>query len=365
MSAVETKTVRNYGVDLLRMLAMYMVLVLHILGRGGVLTSAVPLSLEYNVAWLLETSAYCAVNCYGLISGYVGIKSTYRYSNVINLWTKVLFYSVGLLLVVILFRPFYGGVLEAIKYCLPVSFRKYWYFTAYFAMFFFVPILNFAIRSLTKKQAIASCVCIMGAFSVLQTLRGDLFLTGGGYSALWLIILYYFGGCIREFDLFSDLSKAKAVIGYCVTVTVSWGMKILGESVATHTGIQKIQSYSGILISYISPTILFSAIFLVVLFGKMTLSEDRIKWVKKLSPLAFSVYLIHCHPLVWEIFDQKFAVFASLPAVILILAVLVTAVIIYLCCSLIDYLRELLFRTLKINYRIKNFEEKYIGSLWG
>lgn len=283
MSVVGIKIGRNYGVDLLRMLAMYMVLVLHILGRGGVLSTTTPLSFQYNVAWLLETAAYCAVNCYGLISGYVGIKSTYRYSNIINLWIKVLFYSVVLMLVVISFRPFYGGVMEAAKYFLPVSYKRYWYFTAYFAMFFFAPILNFAIRALTKKQAIISSVCIIIVFSVLQTLRGDLFLTGGGYSALWLMILYYVGGCIREFDLFSDLSKAKAIIGYSVMVIASWGVKILFEIVAAHMGIQRLQSYSGILISYISPTILFSAIFLVVLFGKMILSEGKIKWIKKLS----------------------------------------------------------------------------------
>jgi hypothetical protein len=51
---------------------MLMVVVLHILGQGGVLKTARPLSVEYEIAWFLEILCYCAVNCYALISGYAG-----------------------------------------------------------------------------------------------------------------------------------------------------------------------------------------------------------------------------------------------------------------------------------------------------
>ena len=71
---------RNYGIDLLRMLAMWMVIILHILNKGGVLSAAAPLSAGYEAAKLLEAGAYCAVNCYGLISGYVGVQHRFRYS---------------------------------------------------------------------------------------------------------------------------------------------------------------------------------------------------------------------------------------------------------------------------------------------
>lgn len=44
----------NYGIDLLRMLAMWMVIILHILNKGGVLSAAAPLSAGYEAAKLLE-----------------------------------------------------------------------------------------------------------------------------------------------------------------------------------------------------------------------------------------------------------------------------------------------------------------------
>ena len=47
---------RNRGIDLLRMTAMWMVVILHILNKGGVLAAAAPLSAGQGTARLLETA---------------------------------------------------------------------------------------------------------------------------------------------------------------------------------------------------------------------------------------------------------------------------------------------------------------------
>ena len=62
---------RNVGIDLLRMTAMWMVVILHILNKGGVLAAAAPLSAARETARLLEACAYCAVDCYGNLVGVV------------------------------------------------------------------------------------------------------------------------------------------------------------------------------------------------------------------------------------------------------------------------------------------------------
>jgi surface polysaccharide O-acyltransferase-like enzyme len=53
---------RNYGVDFLRIISMFMVVILHVLGHGGILKQAEPFTTKYWIAWLLEISCYCAVN---------------------------------------------------------------------------------------------------------------------------------------------------------------------------------------------------------------------------------------------------------------------------------------------------------------
>ena len=53
---------RNYGVVLLRILAMLFVVVLHTLGHGGVLANAPAGTMQYSTSWALEIIAYPAVD---------------------------------------------------------------------------------------------------------------------------------------------------------------------------------------------------------------------------------------------------------------------------------------------------------------
>ena len=72
-AAVPDKTAgagRNYGVDALRIFSMFLVLILHILQKGDLLSGA--FNAATGTAWALEIMAYCAVDIYALISGFVG-----------------------------------------------------------------------------------------------------------------------------------------------------------------------------------------------------------------------------------------------------------------------------------------------------
>ena len=64
---------KNYGIDALRVLAMFMVTILHILTQGGILNASGRFTSQYEAGWLLQTMAFCAVNVYALISGYVWV----------------------------------------------------------------------------------------------------------------------------------------------------------------------------------------------------------------------------------------------------------------------------------------------------
>lgn len=115
---------------------MFMIVILHVLKQGGVLDGARALSPQYEAAWLLETAAFCAVNCYGIISGYVGVDGKYRFSNIALLWLRVVFYTLGITAIFWIFAPEYVGVKQWQNAMFPVMTEQYWYFTAYFAMFF-------------------------------------------------------------------------------------------------------------------------------------------------------------------------------------------------------------------------------------
>lgn len=361
---------RNYGIDLLRIIAMYMVLILHILGRGGVLESAKVLSVQYETAYFLETAAYCAVNCYALISGYVGINAAYKYSNLCILWLRVVFYTVGITILYAVLVPSSVHKTTLIKNFFPVMTRQYWYFTAYVCLFLFIPLLNKAIHSMNRTQALTVSIGLFVVFSILPTIFGDKFGTNNGYSGLWLIILYIMGACIKKWHLFESLTTIKAFAGYILMVIISWGFKFAMEASAAFLGENSVfGSYaakcSNRLIEYISPTILMSGIFLLLLFSKITLNSFLKKCVPILAPLAFSVYLINTNFFVWQyIMPSRYVDYAEFPAPLLIAAVLGSALFIYISCSAIDMIRVCIFKIFRIKERLDKLEKKHIGNLW-
>lgn len=104
---------RNYGIDLLRIVAMFMVVILHILGRGGILDATVAYSSNYYIAWFMEIATFGAVNCYAIISGYVGYNRKIKYSNLINILFCAGFYIVLLTVAGYFVVP--GADIESVK----------------------------------------------------------------------------------------------------------------------------------------------------------------------------------------------------------------------------------------------------------
>ena len=73
------KKERMANLEVLRCVAMMMVVVLHYLGKGGLLPDlTAPLSVQDMAAWLLEAFCIVAVNVYMMISGYFLCESSFK-----------------------------------------------------------------------------------------------------------------------------------------------------------------------------------------------------------------------------------------------------------------------------------------------
>lgn len=356
------KSGRNYGIDLLRIISMLMVVILHILGQGGILANCQFLTGSYIVAWFLEIGAYCAVNCYALISGYVGYTAKHRYSNIISLYLQVIFYTIGISLIFLIIMPEAVQFSDIVKILFPFAFTNvYWYFTAYFCLFFFIPALNLVVDKLEKKQLKTIILSITMLFSIIPTIfRRDMFITGDGCSPLWLAMLYVIGAYIRKYEVLKKHKCSKYIWMYFLCIISTWGIKIGVEYVT----LKMLGEAKGgnLLISYLSPTILFAALSLLMFFSQIKVSEKLKGVIVFLSPLAFSVYLIHTAPLIWDnVLCGLFSSYATVNPLILVSLVLATAITIYLVCSLIDIIRVKLFEFLNIKQKSQQIEN-YISK---
>lgn len=341
---------RNYGIDFFRMLSMLMVLVLHVLGYGGILRNAAALSVNYEAAWLLNILAYGAVNCYALISGYVGVGSTYKSHKIVMLWLQVVFYTLFITLAFFILVPdaVVGGKPWEMA-MLPVLFDQYWYFTAYFCMFFFIPVLNYLLHTLDKKEMVKLLLATVLLFSIYPTIRGDdIFGTRSGYSVLWLAVLYLIGGYIKKYRLADGIGRKKAMLTFLGCVFVTWGSKFILE----YSSFYKSGEVTGwnYLVSYVSPTILLGAIALLLFFANSPMRGKRTsRLIRLFAPAAFSIYLIHLHPLcIDNLLLNRFISFADKPVLQMVADIGVVVGTVYVVCSLADMVRIKMFKLLRI-----------------
>lgn len=335
---------RNYGVDLLRIVSMYMIVLNHVLLKGGVIEQATKIgigTLNYDLSWILDIICYAAVNCYALISGYVGVKAKFKPVNIIKLWLQVLFYSVMLNIVV-------AGVVpraelsksEMIQMFFPVSYQRYWYFSAYFVLFFFMPFLNYLLKNLDKNMLQKLILGSIVFFSIGETFifRVKEFLAlQSGYSFLWLMVLYLIGGYIKLYDW--NLWKHDRLIFIEMAVLSFVVLLLLGGE----------EGHGRLLINYPAPTMLFMAIALLNYFKDLRLQPSQIKWVKVFAPLTFGVYLIHLQPMVAVyILQGRLATLAFESPWLLVVDVIFVSFMIYLCCSVIEWGRQKLFYLMEV-----------------
>ena len=337
------KPQRNYGIDLLRIVSMFMIVTLHSLGHGGALSGAEKMTANYMILWLLECGAYCAVNCFALVSGYVGLGSRFKLSGIVLLWLQVVFYHS---IFTVVWALLDGRPVDLAVALMPVKSNAYWYYTAYFGISFFMPLINAAVEHLDKKTTF---LCVTGAvllFSVYPTLAGkDIFKIDGGYHALWLMVIYMLGAAIRKHAPLENLSKRVWAAGYLAMVVLSWGVLMVLKS--------------GRLIQYTSPTILLAAVSLLMLFAKVRPAGRARKAIALVSPLTFGVYLIHDSLFIrgWFIKGDLKTVSAG-SAAEMVAKVFCFAVLVFTVCLLIEYLRAALFKVLKVKELVTGLEKK-------
>lgn len=299
------------------------------------------------MSWFLELLAYPAVNCFVIVSGFVGYRNDKYYPklrNIMQLFLTVLFYGVLICLVLKVFYPNQIGMKDIIVSFLPITTQQYWFFTAYFAMFLISPMINmFVHRSDVKMIGVSYAVILLISF---MTLKSDLFFLHKGYSFLWFAFVYFVGATMKKYQFMQKLSALKCVLLLCMALLITWLPKMTYLFYQSEGLANTIQNC---LISYASPTVLFMAMLALELFRRIRINATVGKIVTFFSTSAFSVYLIHDNRHIRSLcVENRFAFLNEQNSIVMVGVVLVSVVAIYLVCTLLDKVRSFLFKILRI-----------------
>ena len=327
------KDKRNYGIELLRLVLMFMICMLHTLGKGGILGASTRGTIQYSVFWFMEIFSYCAVDSFAIISGYTATNKPKKYEKLVDLWFQVFFYSFILTVILTLIglnKNF--SIASLIKSAFPITTNYYWYMSAYFCLFLAIPFLNPLLFSIDDKTAKKMIVYIVAFFSVMSLLK-DPFYMNGGYSALWIMVLYCFGALAKKVKMFEKKNAFFLIILWLVSIISTWVLYVYFD----------IQ----IIVNYISPPILLSGFLMVLLFSKIKLKG---KIISKISPLALGIYLFQLNAIIWDDYLNKAYVFiVSKNIFIGVLLVLAFSGLLFVSGLIVEFIRSKMANLLKIS----------------
>lgn len=352
---------RNY--EILRIIAMLMIVCLHYLSKGGALANpSGRLTASGYTAWFIEAFCLVAVNVYVLISGYFGIcekedlhESKIKITNVlkrtIRIYLQVWFYSVVIGVIFMLSGLQEFDIYTVFMYVFPVSTEHYWFATAYLLLTLLMPFLNVGFDRIEKRSMQGILGCMLLVFCVAKTvLPMQLPWDHKGYDAFWFVFLYLTGAYLRRYGVKWITNRTRAILLYVFSTFIIFASFLVIRSLYLRTGmLEDFISYSysyNFLFSYLA------SIGLLLAF-KANTKKDKTKTcgpvLQTISGAAFGVYLIHEHVnlrYVWPTWFQS-ADFATASVPLFLLHMVVTVAVVYVVCTAIEIVRSKLIKIKK------------------
>ncbi|KLU69174.1 MAG: hypothetical protein RHS_4971 [Robinsoniella sp. RHS] len=367
---MKSKSQKQINLELLRVISMLMIITLHFLGHGNILSTVPPYTPSYYFAWTLEGICYISVNCYILISGYFLVDSHFKLKKLFNLILQVFFYSIFIYIILCILGYIQFSPLNLLKAFTPTLSGEYWFFTVYIGMYILSPFINILINNMNSKQHLYCIFVSVALFSIHPSImfysQGLNF--GGGTGIVWFLVLYLIAAYIKRY-YHANFRPRAYIILYIIFSALVPISKFTLEICSKYT-IMKISSTDSLtklidkIYQYNSFFVLCSSVLIFILF--LNIKDDFLsKKILYVSPLCFGIYLIHdnnyIRSLLWgsinpTLYTEKW----YFPLLLFFIVILI-----FICCSFIEFIRNKLFRfiagyininvgSLNIATRIKN-----------
>lgn len=345
------KEQRQSNVELLRIIAMLMIIAHHFSIHGGFET--IPNIPPFNSLWIhfILIGGKIGVDIFILISGYFmvsNIKSVT--SKAIKIWLQLFFYSI---IIFIFSVVFLGGELN--KYTLihaifPAYNNKWWFASIYFVLLLISPFLNILFNSLNKQKYQLLIVLLFVIWSFIPTLSTKELASS---YLLWFIFLYATGGYLK-LHLAKQKKSGFFYIGLgCILIVVTFIASAILKSLGTRFPLFAL--YSNILYEMQSVPILIISILMLLGFLNMNIKSNR--FINTIASSTFGIYLIHDHEVIRNLLWKNiFHVTDYSNRKIFIPYSIFVIVIVFISCSAIELLRQFIFE--------KNYT-KYVNNIAG
>lgn len=335
--ALERK--RDSNLDLLRITAMLLIILLHSIDHSGVLEEAESLTGPMDsYIWFAYALAQVCVNLYVMISGYYLVESKFRLQKLAALWLEVVFYSLILKLIFMGTGAVPFSLPSLLSCFLPVFTGRYWFITIYFGLYLLSPFYNIAIRAMNRQQYIGFLTLLVILFSAWISVHPSIagMNSGRGWGIAWFSVLYFIAACFRIHVQEVKGSKWLYLLGCLFISALMTAVYFAGSSQSGLLGAVFRNWYK-----YDSLPVLAASCLMFIFFMKVKIRNKNLeKLIVLAAPSTLGVYLIHAHaevsPWIWAALNLPEKMSYIWFPVFQILVV----ISIYLICTVIDLVRR-------------------------
>lgn len=350
---------RQLNYELLRVVAMLMIVCLHYLSKGGSLGDPARADMDATgyTAWLVEAFCLVAVNVYVLISGYFGVDARAHQTGEnkitfwgvlkrpFKIWKQVFFYSMlfGCGALIIGVQEF--DIYQFFSYCFPLVTEHYWFATCYVVLCLVMPFLNIGISYLEQRETEGLLVGLLLFFSISKTvipmqLPWDKY----GYDVLWFIVLYLTGAYLKRYRISFIKTRGRAAALYLGSMMAVFASFFLIRMIYLKTGKLEAMVHYGYTYNFLF--CYTGAIGLFLAFQTYKEKEWKLERFRKVIELfsgaSFGVYLIHEHINIryaWPKWLRCYEQIGS-PVPVFLCHMLFSVVCVYLVCTAIELIRQ-------------------------
>ena len=325
---------REGNIELLRVVCMLLILAHHLAWHGAAMQS--PDVENKTLATFLFAGGMTGVNCFVMITGY--FLAPFKARRLFLTVLQTLFYSVGLTLLV-KFAGWNQTVTDEtiVNSALIVTRSPYWFVTMYLALNAALPVLQPAVKKLSKHAHLGILIVSAVYLSVIPTITFQNPSSQYFHQLTWFFFLYVLGAYFRKYPnrLFRCVPLQGALFLSMVAL-IAW-LCLWGSA---HVDLfQRVGSRQNFFADKNTVPQLLCSCGLFLFFAGIKVKSSR--FLALLSGASFGVYLIHDHSLLrGMIWGQWFSVWRACQTPDFWKTALLTPLILYLACALIDILRK-------------------------
>ena len=195
---------RSSNIELLRIVAMFMVVLGHYYVKGGFpddnLINANKLLMQFLGSW-----SKIAVDIFVIISGYFLVTQNFKWTKVVKFFSCTYFWSLATLcfgLFILNLDIDKSLIMKAVNPFTPLN----WFARAYLLLYIIFPLLNKLIKYIGKTKLTILIGILTTVFYIIPTIKGSSL--GGYLNSLFMFINMYFVGSYLRLYKNNKLEKA-------------------------------------------------------------------------------------------------------------------------------------------------------------